>query len=61
MTDEARLEAIKRLAARHIANTATQEAARASLVRKGIYTANGELAPEYGGSEPRREPVVRRR
>jgi hypothetical protein len=48
VTDEARLVAIRRLAERHIAaNTATPEAARASLVRKGIYTPAGQLTPEY--------------
>lgn len=45
---EARLNAIRQLSERHIAtNTATPEAAGASLVRKGIYTPAGELAPEY--------------
>jgi hypothetical protein len=48
VTDETRLIAIRQLAERHIAtNTATREAACASLVRKGIYTPNGKLAPEY--------------
>ncbi|HVY34161.1 MAG TPA: hypothetical protein VG960_07045 [Caulobacteraceae bacterium] len=61
MTDEARLDAIRQLAARHIeANTATQEDARASLVRKGIYTEAGRLTPEYGGPEPRRAGARRR-
>jgi hypothetical protein len=60
MTDETLLKAIKQLAERHIAaNTATPEAARASLVRKGIYTENGRLTPEYGGEE--RAPKVNRR
>lgn len=31
------------------ANTATPEAARAALIREGIYTADGELMPEFGG------------
>jgi hypothetical protein len=48
VTDEARLIAIRQLADRHIAtNTATREAAQASMVRKGIYNNAGRLTPEY--------------
>jgi hypothetical protein len=33
------------------AATASPEAARATLVREGIYLEDGRLAPEYGGPE----------
>lgn len=60
VTDEARLVAIRQLAERHIAaNTATPEAARASLVRKGIYTPTGHLTPEYA-SQPQQATTRRR-
>lgn len=50
MTEQAKLQAIRELSERHItANTATPESARASMVRKGIYTEKGHLTPEYGG------------
>ena len=52
MTEQAKLQAIKQLAERHItANTATLEAARASMVRKGIYTPSGRLTAQYGGED----------
>lgn len=47
MTDRKRA-AFKKLIARHTRETtATRETARASLVRQGIYTQDGRLAPEY--------------
>jgi hypothetical protein len=30
-------------------HTKTPEAARAALIREGIYTSDGELMPEFGG------------
>ena len=36
-------------------NTASREIARASLIAEGIYTADGELAPEYGGPPKERK------
>jgi DNA-binding transcriptional regulator YhcF (GntR family) len=57
LTDETRLIAIRQLAERHTAaNTATAAAARASLVRKGIYTQAGQLTPEYGGEAKPQSP-----
>lgn len=50
MTDAQR-KAIKILIERHTAaNTATPEIARSSLIREGLYTNEGKIAPEYGGS-----------
>ena len=59
MTDQKR-EAIRR-AIKHqtTTNTASPEAARAALVRMGIYTKEGEVAAEYRephGSSSRRVP-----
>lgn len=49
MTDVQR-QAIRKILERHTAaNTASRVVARAALVREGIHTANGRLAPEYGG------------
>ncbi|WP_146217025.1 hypothetical protein [Falsiroseomonas bella] len=49
MTDAQR-QAIKRIIQRHTAvNTTSRAVARAALVREGIHTADGRLAPEYGG------------
>ncbi len=42
-------EAIKRQTA---LNTASQQAALEALVRMGIYTENGEIAPEYDPAIP---------
>ena len=54
MTDEVRLEIKRRLERQLQANTATVQAARESLVRKGIYTEAGQLTPEYGGETKKR-------
>jgi 7-keto-8-aminopelargonate synthetase-like enzyme len=42
-------QALKEQTARHQANP---DEARAFLLRTGIYTNDGELAPEFGGSCP---------
>lgn len=42
------------------ANTVSQEAARAFLVREGIYLANGQLSPNFGGpssASPNSQPA----
>lgn len=36
-------------------HTASREIARASLIAEGIYTADGALAPEYGGPSKERK------
>lgn len=33
-------------------HTKSPEAARAALIREGIYTAEGELMPQFGGPQP---------
>lgn len=49
MTEKKR-EAVRKLIARHTRlTTVDKETARASLVRDGIYTQDGRLAPEYRG------------
>ncbi|MDT8278754.1 MULTISPECIES: hypothetical protein [Acetobacterales] len=35
-------------------NTTTRAVAREALVREGIRTADGRLAPEYGGPAPKK-------
>lgn len=50
MTDEERRAAIKKLIKDYTAKiTVSKEAAREALIAEGIYTENGDLAPEYGG------------
>lgn len=50
MLDDETREEIRRLLREHTArNTASRKAARDALVRRGIYTADGRLTPEYGG------------
>jgi hypothetical protein len=45
---EKKRDAVRRLIARHTRlTTVDRETARASLVRDGIYTRDGQLAPEY--------------
>ena len=52
LSDDARRE-IRNLIRAHTAqNTKSPEAAQASLVRRGVYTTQGDLTPEYGG-EPK--------
>jgi hypothetical protein len=49
LNDKAR-DQIKQLIRQHTAkNTVSEEAARESLVRRGVYTADGKLTPAYGG------------
>lgn len=49
MTDQQR-EALKRVLAEQTArHLVSREEARAFLIRTGTYTADGELAPEFGG------------
>lgn len=53
LTDETRAE-IRRLLRENTArNTASAEEARRALVRRGIYTADGQLTPEFGGQAAR--------
>lgn len=50
MNQTQRNSAIKQLIKDYTAkNTKTPEAARAALIREGIYTADGKLMPEFGG------------
>lgn len=59
LNDETRAE-IRRLLSEHTAkSTASPEAARAALVRRGVYTADGRLTAEYGGDGPSRAPEGR--
>jgi len=54
MTDEKR-QAIKLAIKRQTAaNTASPSAARAALVRMGLYTADGKIAPEHDQSRDTR-------
>jgi len=47
---ETRYMAIKRLIREYTQeHTKSPEAARAALIREGIYTADGELMPQFGG------------
>jgi len=52
MTNEAQRAAIKIMIEKHT-NTASvnKTAARNSLIKEGYLTANGELAPAYGGTQ----------
>lgn len=55
MTDEER-ERIKKLLRDHTKRVCqSPETARRSLIDSGIYTEDGELAPEYGGPERKSE------
>jgi hypothetical protein len=48
-----KLAALRRLIDRHTReNTISKEVARESLVREGIYTASGEIAPDYQPERP---------
>lgn len=50
MTDEQRRRAIKQLIKKHTAaSTVSKKAARAALIKEGIYTKSGNLRPWYGG------------
>lgn len=54
MTDE-QLIRFKAAAERHTAkHLKTKESARALLIKEGIYTENGNIAPEYGGPPTRK-------
>ncbi len=51
MTSEAQRAAIKKLIREYTKETtASPEKARAALIKEGIYTRSGKLAPRYGGS-----------
>ena len=50
MTEAERTTRFMEMAARHTAkHTVSKKAARDLLIREGIYTKDGKLAPEYGG------------
>jgi hypothetical protein len=50
MTQTERMSAIKQLIRDYTKeHTRSPEAARAALIREGIYTEDGELKPEFGG------------
>ncbi len=50
MTQEQRNSAIKKLIRDYTAkNTKSPQAARAALIKEGIYTQEGKLMPEFGG------------
>jgi hypothetical protein len=51
MTDERRAE-IRKMIERHTQKAlASPAAARASLIKTGIYTKDGKLSPNYGGKK----------
>lgn len=55
LSDEVR-DTLKKLIRQHTArNTTSAEVARESLIRRGVYTAQGKLTPEYGG-DPKSKP-----
>jgi hypothetical protein len=57
MIDEKRRTAILKAIADYTAeHTKTPQAARAALIREGIYTPAGELRPEYGGPGKQAKP-----
>ena len=58
MTDQKREAIRKAIRDQTAANTASPEAARAALVRMGIYTKEGRVAAEY--SEDRRLATARK-
>lgn len=49
--EERRAKVVKALDDYTTANTASPQAARAALIKEGIYTTDGQLRPEYGGPE----------
>ena len=50
MTEAQRTAHFMEMAARHTAkHTVSKKAARDLLIREGIYTEDGKLAPQYGG------------
>lgn len=52
MTQDQQRKAIREMMRRHTQRvTVDAETALASLIEDGIYTPDGELAPEYGGKE----------
>jgi len=55
MTQAQRNAAIKQLIKDYTRkNTKTPEAARAALIKEGIYTRDGKLMPEFGGPKPKK-------
>jgi hypothetical protein len=51
--DQSRADRIKQAIADYtVKATRSPEAARAALVREGIYLPSGQLSPEYGGQSP---------
>jgi len=55
MTSDEQRQAVKEAIKRQTAlNTASPQAALEALVRMGIYTEDGEIAPEYDPAIPRR-------
>jgi hypothetical protein len=61
MTDEQRA-AIRDMIQRQSAiSAASPEAAWASLLRSGLYTADGELREKYGGPKRKTPPAVKLR
>jgi hypothetical protein len=56
MTDKERAKIRQALEEQTRAHKASPVEARAFLLKSGVYTANGDLTPEYGG-----EPAVTRR
>lgn len=56
MNDQQRQAVKEAIERQTTANTASPSAARAALVRMGLYTADGKVAPEYGPSQMRDLP-----
>jgi hypothetical protein len=53
MTADAQRAAIKEMIQRRTAEALrTPETARAALIKEGVYTKAGDLAPAYGGAYP---------
>ncbi len=52
---EKRREATKRIIAKYTAEfSIDRQTARNALIKTGIYTRSGDLAPEYGGAEKKK-------
>ena len=51
MTDAQRAELSRLIERQRVASAADKDVARASLMRSGLYNADGSLKPEYGGKK----------
>lgn len=59
MTQAQRNSAIKQLIRDYTKkHTKTPEAARAALIKEGIYTKEGQLMPQFGGPKPKKSQAA---